>query len=76
MLCADAAFDALAADRQHDELDAYPKAFEASWLFTELQQAKNFKQWFKKGQTVATLMTGSEQWLLPKLGVRNPPPAT
>ncbi|MGY5943870.1 electron transfer flavoprotein-ubiquinone oxidoreductase [Stenotrophomonas forensis] len=73
MLCADAAFDALAADRQHDELDAYPKAFETSWLFTELQQAKNFKQWFKKGQTVATLMTGIEQWLLPKLGVRNPP---
>ncbi|MBK0053548.1 electron transfer flavoprotein-ubiquinone oxidoreductase [Stenotrophomonas sp. S39] len=73
MLCADAAFDALAADRQHDELDAYPKAFEASWLHAELQQAKNFKQWFKKGQTVATLMTGIEQWLLPKLGVRNPP---
>ena len=73
MLCADAAFDALAADRQHDELSAYPTAFEASWLFTELQQAKNFKQWFKKGQTVATLMTGVEQWLLPKLGVRNPP---
>lgn len=73
MLCADAAFDALAADRQHDELSDYPKAFEASWLFTELQQAKNFKQWFKKGQTVATLMTGVEQWLLPKLGVRNPP---
>ncbi|OBU66117.1 electron transfer flavoprotein-ubiquinone oxidoreductase [Stenotrophomonas maltophilia] len=73
MLCADAAFDALAADRQHDELSAYPKAFEASWLFTELQQSKNFKQWFKKGQTVATLMTGVEQWLLPKLGVRNPP---
>ncbi|MGS7838328.1 electron transfer flavoprotein-ubiquinone oxidoreductase [Stenotrophomonas maltophilia] len=73
MLCADAAFDALAAGRQHDELSAYPKAFEASWLFTELQQAKNFKQWFKKGQTVATLMTGVEQWLLPKLGVRNPP---
>ncbi|WP_414486546.1 electron transfer flavoprotein-ubiquinone oxidoreductase [Stenotrophomonas maltophilia] len=73
MLCADAAFDALAADHQHDELSAYPTAFEASWLFTELQQAKNFKQWFKKGQTVATLMTGVEQWLLPKLGVRNPP---
>ena len=73
MLCADAAFDALVADRQHDELTAYPQAFEASWLFTELQQAKNFKQWFKKGQTVATLMTGIEQWLLPKLGMRNPP---
>ncbi|MCW6029548.1 electron transfer flavoprotein-ubiquinone oxidoreductase [Stenotrophomonas sp. SRS1] len=73
MLAADAAFDALAADRQHDELSAYPQAFESSWLHAELQQAKNFKQWFKKGQTVATLMTGIEQWLLPKLGIRNPP---
>jgi len=73
MLCADAAFDALAADRQHDELSAYPQAFEASWLHDELKLSKNFKQWFKKGQTVATLMTGIEQWLLPKLGVRNPP---
>jgi len=73
MLAADAAFDALAAGRQHDALDAYPEAFERSWLHAELQQAKNFKQWFKKGQTVATLMTGVEQWLLPKLGIRNPP---
>ena len=73
MLAADAAFDALLAGRQHDELSAYPEAFEKSWLHAELQQAKNFKQWFKKGQTVATLMTGVEQWLLPKLGIRNPP---
>ena len=73
MLCADAAFDALVADRQRDELSAYPQAFEASWLHDELKLSKNFKQWFKKGQTVATLMTGIEQWLLPKLGVRSPP---
>ena len=73
MLAADAAFDALAADRQHDELSAYPAAFESSWLHDELKQSKNFKQWFKKGQTMATLMTGIEQWLLPKLGIRNPP---
>jgi len=73
MLAADAAFDALAADRQRDELSAYPAAFESSWLHDELKQSKNFKQWFKKGQTVATLMTGIEQWLLPKLGIRNPP---
>ena len=32
MLAADAAFDALQAGRQHDELSAYPQAFEASWL--------------------------------------------
>jgi len=73
MLAAEAAFDALQAGRQHDELTAYPAAFEASWLHKELLQSKNFKQWFKKGRTTATLMTGIEQWLLPKLGIRNPP---
>ncbi|MGO4326801.1 4Fe-4S dicluster domain-containing protein [Cupriavidus sp. 2TAF22] len=73
MMAAEAAYDALQAGRQHDELTAYPVAFENSWLHKELLQAKNFKQWFKKGRTTATLMTGIEQWLLPKLGIRNPP---
>ncbi len=73
MLAAEAAFDALVAGRSRDELTAYPEAFEASWLKTELLQSKNFKQWFKKGRTLATLMTGIEQWLLPKLGIRNAP---
>ncbi len=73
MLAAEAAFDALQAGRANDELTAYPEAFEKSWLHAELQQAKNFKQWFKKGRSFATLMTGIEQWLLPKLGIRNPP---
>jgi electron-transferring-flavoprotein dehydrogenase len=63
----------LATAASHDELSAYPIAFEQSWLHAELLQAKNFKQWFKKGRTFATLMTGIEQWLLPKLGIRNPP---
>lgn len=73
MQAAQAAFDALAAGRSQDELTAYPAAFEASWLHEELKQSKNFKQWFKKGRMIATLMTGIEQWLLPKLGIRNPP---
>ena len=73
MLAAEAAFQALAEGRAHDELAAYPEAFERSWLHAELQQSKNFKQWFKKGRRLATLMTGIEQWLLPKLGIRNPP---
>ena len=73
MLAAVAAFAAIAAGRAHDELDAYPQAFERSWLHAELLQSKNFKQWFKKGRSLATLMTGIEQWLLPKLGIRNPP---
>jgi electron-transferring-flavoprotein dehydrogenase len=64
MLAAEAAFDALASGRQHDELTAYPEAFNESWLHTELNKARNFKQWFKKGRTVGTLMTGIEQFVL------------
>ena len=73
MLAADAAFDAVVAGRQHDELAAYPAAFETSWLHEELDRARNFKQWFKKGLLVASLMNGIEQWLLPKLGFKAPP---
>jgi electron-transferring-flavoprotein dehydrogenase len=73
MLAAEAAFDALQAGRQQDELSDYPAAFEKSWLHTELQRTKNFKLWFKKGKLVGSLMTGIEQWLLPKLGVPIPP---
>ena len=62
-LAAEAAFDALQADRRHDELLAYPAAFEKSWLYAELNKSRNFKQWFKKGRTMGTLMTGIEQWL-------------
>jgi electron-transferring-flavoprotein dehydrogenase len=73
MLAAEAAFAAIGEGRAHDELTAYPAAFEQSWLYKELRQSKNFKQWFKKGRALATLMTGIEQWFLPKIGIRNPP---
>lgn len=64
MMAAEAAFEALTADRSHDDLAAYPAAFQQSWLHSELHKARNFKQWFKKGRTIATLMTGVEQLLL------------
>ena len=73
MLAADAAFDAVSAGRANDELSAYPAAFEKSWLSKELNQYRNFKLWFKKGMLVGTVMTGIEQWLLPKLGIDTPP---
>jgi len=63
-LAAEAAFDALIAGRSHDALEAYPAAFEASWLYQELHKARNFKQWFKKGRAVGTVMTFVEQTLL------------
>jgi electron-transferring-flavoprotein dehydrogenase len=64
MLAAEAAYDAVVAGRQHDELTAYPQAFEASWLYTELNKDRNFKNWFKYGLTTATLMNGFEQFVL------------
>ncbi|HLS43029.1 MAG TPA: electron transfer flavoprotein-ubiquinone oxidoreductase [Paenalcaligenes sp.] len=64
MLAADAVIDAIRANRQHDELQAYTTGFEQSWLHKELHQSRNFKQWFKKGRTVGTLMTGIEHLVL------------
>jgi electron-transferring-flavoprotein dehydrogenase len=64
MQAAEAAYDAIVAGRQHDELSAYPEAFEKSWLHTELNKDRNFKNWFKHGLTVATLMNGFEQFVL------------
>ncbi len=64
MQAAEAAYDAVVAGRQHDELTAYPEAFEKSWLHTELNKDRNFKNWFKYGLTVATLMNGFEQFVL------------
>jgi len=73
MLAAEAAYEALSAGRQHDELLSYPDAYAKSWLATELNQAKNFKAWFKKGLYVGALMTGIEHWLLPRIGIKTPP---
>ena len=49
MLAAIAAFDALGAGRQHDELIAYTSAFEQSWLHEELHTARNVKPLLKWG---------------------------
>jgi len=73
MLAAEAAAEALKAGRSGVELSAYTAAFEKSWLHAELNSTRNFKQWFKQGNTIGTLMTGVEQWFLPKLGIKSPP---
>ena len=64
MLAAEAAFAAVTAGRQHDELAAYPEAFAQSWLYKELKKDRNFKNWFKYGLVTATLMNGFEQFVL------------
>lgn len=64
MMAAEAIFKALEEERSLDILSDYPIAFENSWLHTELNRTRNFKQWFKKGLLIGTLMTGIEQKLL------------
>ena len=64
MLAAEAAFEALQANRQSDELVRYPEAFKDSWLFDELWRARNFKQWMAKGLYLGSAMVGIEQFLL------------
>ena len=61
MLAADAAFDAVAAGRSHDELAQYPATFESSWLHDELHRARNFKPWLDKGLLFGSLMFGIDQ---------------
>jgi electron-transferring-flavoprotein dehydrogenase len=63
MLAAEAAFEALGADRQHDELIAYPQAFRDSWLYDELYKARNFKPFMGQGLYKGTLMVGIDQML-------------
>ncbi len=64
MLAAAAAVEACDAGRKHDALDAYPRAFKASWLYDELYQARNFKASMSRGLLQGSLMVGIEQKLL------------
>lgn len=61
MLAAEAAFGALTAKRQHDELSAYETNFEQSWLHEELHKARNFKPLMSKGLYTGTLLVGIDQ---------------
>ena len=64
MLAAEAAVAALNDNRSADVLDGYPAAFKNSWLYTELNQARNFKAWMSKGLYLGTVMVGLEQKVL------------
>ena len=64
MLAAQAAVAALNDNRSTDVLDGYPNAFKNSWLYSELNQARNFKAWMSKGLYLGTVMVGLEQKVL------------
>jgi electron-transferring-flavoprotein dehydrogenase len=61
MMAAEAAFDAVQAQRSADELTAYSTKFESSWLREELYRARNFKPMMGKGLWMGTLMVGIDQ---------------
>jgi electron-transferring-flavoprotein dehydrogenase len=64
MLAAEAAFDAVQAGRERDELTAYADAFRASWLYDELHRARNFKPYMSRGLYTGTFMVGIDQIVL------------
>ena len=64
MMAAEAAVEAIASQRQHDELVAYPAAFEASWLHKELSLVRNVVPLVKKfGDVLGTVLSGAVMWL-------------
>jgi electron-transferring-flavoprotein dehydrogenase len=63
ILAAEAIAAALASGRSGDELDAYPEAFERSWLKQELRKTRNFKPYMKRGLYLGALLFGIDQKL-------------
>ncbi|HEU4967963.1 electron transfer flavoprotein-ubiquinone oxidoreductase [Sphingomonas sp.] len=72
MLAAEAAFDAIRAERSADELSAYPDALEKSWIAKELKKVRNVEPAIAKfGGTVGTLLAGVDMWMR-QLGIGLP----
>ncbi len=72
MLAAEAAFDAIAADRSADRLEAYPKALRSSWVDKELRLVRNAQPAVSRwGGLAGTLYAGLDMWL-GQLGLRLP----
>ena len=64
MLAAEAAFEAITADRFGDELEGYPAALHKSWVVKELKTVRNAQpavaHW---GGLIGTLYAGLDMWL-------------
>jgi electron-transferring-flavoprotein dehydrogenase len=64
MLAAEAAFEAIAADRSADRLDAYPKTLRSSWVAKELKLVRNAQPAVSRwGGTLGTLYAGFDMWM-------------
>jgi electron-transferring-flavoprotein dehydrogenase len=63
MLGAEAAFAAVAAGRERDELTTYATAFRESWVFDDLYKVRNVKPGLKWGMWPGTIHGGLHMWL-------------
>ncbi|WP_157216944.1 electron transfer flavoprotein-ubiquinone oxidoreductase [Flavisphingomonas formosensis] len=64
MLAAEAAFAALVAEREGDELADYPEALNASWIAKELKTVRNAEPAIANfGPLVGTLVAGTDMWM-------------
>ncbi len=72
MLAAEAAFEAIRADRANDVLETYEPALRSSWIADELKTVKNAEPLVAKfGGTIGTPLAGMDMWLR-HLGLRLP----
>jgi electron-transferring-flavoprotein dehydrogenase len=64
MLAAEAAFEAIVADRAGDTLSAYQEALHASWVADELKMVRNVEPMVAKfGGAAGTLLAGLDMWM-------------
>src|SRR3569623_567107 len=72
MMAAEAAYDAVAAGREGDELTAYPAAYDESWVKKELRIVRNVLPLVEKyGEGFGTILAGINMWL-ESWGIRMP----
>ncbi|MGI9412913.1 MAG: electron transfer flavoprotein-ubiquinone oxidoreductase [Hyphomicrobiales bacterium] len=70
MLAAEAAFDAVQAGREGDEITDYEAKFRASWVYKDLKMVRNVKPlWSKLGLYAGLAAGGFDMWLNQLLGV-------
>ncbi|QNQ11217.1 electron transfer flavoprotein-ubiquinone oxidoreductase [Sphingomonas alpina] len=72
MMAAEAAFDAVTAGREHDELGAYPDAYQTSWVAKELSKVRNVLPLVEKfGELIGSGLAGITMWA-EHLGIKMP----
>jgi len=72
MMAAEAAFEAVQAERSYDELTAYEQAYKDSWVSKELRKVRNTLPLVEKfGNFAGTILAGMTMWA-EHIGIRMP----